>query len=71
MFNTLLGKIFAAVVRHCAGALALFLIAGGYIPASEQNDLIGSIIFLGGVAWSIYDKKVSHAKQQQMKGPSQ
>ena len=55
-FSSLLGDVAQGVVRHLATASGGWLLAHGLLQASQLNDWLGSVIFIGGVAWSAYEK---------------
>jgi len=48
--------LFAGAVRHLATFGGGWLIAHGILQGSQLNAFIGSVCFLGGVAWSAWDK---------------
>ncbi len=56
MFEKLISALTASVVRHGATALAGYLVAQGYADNSQGQQLIGCAVWLGGFAFSIYDK---------------
>lgn len=45
------------LVRHVLTLVAGALSSKGLIAANEQEVLVGSILGLGGILWSIFDKK--------------
>ena len=45
------------LVRHVLTLVAGALASKGAIAANEQEVLVGSILGLGGILWSIFDKK--------------
>ena len=49
-------NIFAGLVRHAATFGGGWLIAHGLLTRDQINGWIGSICFLGGIAWSAFDK---------------
>jgi hypothetical protein len=54
-------KLFAPIIlsvsRHGITALAAMLVTHGYIEASQQDSLLGSLLFLVSLALSALDKK--------------
>lgn len=66
MFDNLLGDIAKGIVRHIATAAGGWLVAQHILACtnaaqaagtcSDYNGFVGSVIFLGGVAWSAYEK---------------
>jgi hypothetical protein len=48
--------IFAGIVRHFATFGGGCLMAHGILTNDQLNGWIGSICFLGGIAWSAWDK---------------
>jgi len=51
------GAIWMALVRHLLTALGGVLVAKGYTDADTMNSAVGAAVTLGGVGWSIVDKK--------------
>ncbi|MGH6889096.1 MAG: hypothetical protein ACREHF_07870 [Rhizomicrobium sp.] len=49
-------NVFAGLVRHAATFGGGWLLAHGLIANDQLNGWIGSICFLGGIAWSAWDK---------------
>jgi hypothetical protein len=49
-------NLFAGAVRHFATFAGGWLIAHGILQNNQLNGWIGSICFLGGIAWSAWDK---------------
>jgi len=49
-------NLFAGAVRHFATFGGGWLIAHGILQDNQLNGWIGSICFLGGLAWSAWDK---------------
>jgi hypothetical protein len=66
MFDNLIADIVKGIVRHIATAAGGWLVAQHILncapraaaagTCSDYNGFIGSVIFLGGVAWSAYEK---------------
>jgi hypothetical protein len=48
--------LFQGFVRHLATASGGFLAAHGLLTGSQLSGWTGSICFLGGIAWSVWDK---------------
>jgi hypothetical protein len=48
--------VFAGFIRHFATFGGGWLIAHGLLESNQLNAWIGSICFLGGIAWSAWDK---------------
>ncbi|HTT82312.1 MAG TPA: hypothetical protein VMF67_02415 [Rhizomicrobium sp.] len=48
--------LFAGAVRHFATAAGGWLMAHGVLQNNQMAGWIGSICFLGGIAWSAWDK---------------
>jgi hypothetical protein len=48
--------LFQGLVRHVATASGGFLAAHGLLAGNQLSGWIGSICFLGGIAWSAWDK---------------
>lgn len=49
-------NLFFGALRHFATAGGGWLIARGIMTNGQLNGWIGSICFLGGIAWSAWDK---------------
>ena len=62
MFDSLLTSVGMSIVRNAASAGAAALVANGLIQSSQTQDLIGSIIFLASMAFSIVEKIMAHKK---------
>jgi hypothetical protein len=50
--------IWLGLARHILTALGGVFVARGYIDASSADAVVGAAITLGGVAWSVADKKM-------------
>jgi hypothetical protein len=48
--------LFKAGIRHFATFGGGWLVAHGILQSDQLNSWLGSICFLGGVAWSAWDK---------------
>lgn len=49
-------NIVMSTVRHGLTTAAGFLVSQGLITGSQTNDLIGSGLFVAGIAWSWWQK---------------
>ncbi len=49
--------IWLGLARHLLTALGGIFVARGYIDANTAEAAVGAAITLGGVAWSVADKK--------------
>ena len=49
--------IYLGLARHILTTLGGFLVARGAIDADTMNTGVGAAIALGGVAWSVIDKR--------------
>lgn len=71
-----MSTIFAAIVRHIIGIYGASIAAGGTadigalfvqlvdgLADGNQTTLIGAIVALAAVAWSLYDKKQKSKKE--------
>lgn len=58
--DSLFKNIVIGIVRHLVTAGGAYLVSEGVITSSQQNDLLGSALFLAGVAWSAYEKYKTH-----------
>jgi hypothetical protein len=56
LVSSFVKDLFAGAVRHFATFGGGWLIAHGILQNSQLNGWIGSVCFLGGVAWSAWDK---------------
>lgn len=59
---TLEKAIGAGALRHVATTAAGALIMNGWLANSDTQQFVGALMFLGGVAWSAYQKTAVHAK---------
>jgi hypothetical protein len=48
--------LFEGLMRHAATASGGFLAAHGLLTGNQLSGWIGSVCFLGGIAWSAWDK---------------
>lgn len=58
--SSIVKEIFLGLVRHFATFGGGWLIAHGLITNSQMSGWIGSICFLGGIAWSAFEKYERH-----------
>jgi len=49
--------IWLGLARHFLTAFGGFFVAQGAIDADAMNTAIGAAVTLGGVAWSVIDKR--------------
>ncbi|HWE98707.1 MAG TPA: hypothetical protein VG248_02820 [Caulobacteraceae bacterium] len=54
--NGLIRAIGLGVLRNVATAGGAWLIANHVIAQAQLNDFLGSVLFLGGVGFTLYDK---------------
>ena len=54
--NPLIQAIALGVIRNLAMAAGALMVSDGLINANQQNDVVGSLICLGGVAFTVIDK---------------
>lgn len=47
----------AGIIRHVLTAVGGYLVAKGWVDESTLPEVIGAIITIGGVVWSIFQKK--------------
>lgn len=48
--------MFFGALRHLATAGGGWLIAHGFLTNDQRNGWTGCVFFLGGIAWSAWDK---------------
>jgi hypothetical protein len=48
--------IFLGLVRHFATFGGGWLLAHGFIENNQMSGWVGSVCFLGGIAWSAFEK---------------
>jgi hypothetical protein len=53
--NALVRAIALGVIRNAATAAGAWLVAHGYMAASQSDGWLGSILFLAGLGFTIYD----------------
>lgn len=56
MFNGLISDVIGGVARHLSTGLGGYLLAHGLITSQDAQSLIGSVCFLAGLAWSVWQK---------------
>ena len=49
-------EVVMGLVRHAATFFAGYLVSSGLLDASQTEMLVGAVVGLGGVAWSIWAK---------------
>ena len=47
-----------ALIRQVLTVVGTALVAKGYIQASDVEPVIGAVLTIGSVVWSVADKKV-------------
>jgi hypothetical protein len=50
-----------AVLRHLLTTVGGFAVAKGYVDSGTLETVVGAILTLVGVGWSLYDKKQNAA----------
>jgi hypothetical protein len=50
-------EMWMAFARHCLTATGAVFVAKGQIDAETMNTIVGAVISLGSVGWSLFDKK--------------
>lgn len=50
--------IIQLLVRHALTAAGAALISSGYIDAAQMEMIMGAVLTITGVAWSVLDKKL-------------
>jgi len=51
-----------ALIRQVLTVVGTALVAKGYVQASEVEPLIGAMLTIGSVVWSVVDKRVKYAR---------
>ena len=46
-----------ALARHLLTAGGGFLVAQGYLDAASRETVVGALVTLIGVGWSVYEKR--------------
>jgi hypothetical protein len=54
----------ASLIRHVLTAAGGFIVAKGLASADQVTEIVGAIVSIFGVAWSIFNNK-KNADQQQ------
>ena len=49
-----------ALIRQILTVAGTALVAKGYVQASEVEPLIGAMLSIGSVVWSVADKRMPH-----------
>jgi uncharacterized membrane protein YebE (DUF533 family) len=52
----------ASLIRHGLSAAGGFLIAKGVVTLDQVNEVVGAIIALAGVGWSVFKNKKTDKK---------
>lgn len=68
MFGNLITKIGMGVLRHVATGAGVWLVSRGYLDMSQEDAFLGSVLFLGGLAFSAANKIIAHRKAAQAAG---
>ena len=55
--KTMLKPAILAIVRQILTVLGTALVAKGYVEATEVEPLIGALLTVGSVIWSVADKR--------------
>lgn len=55
-------NILLSIARHLLTAYGATLVTNGVIGSSDLDAVIGSVITLAGILWSIFDKKIQANK---------
>lgn len=59
--NPLVLKILGGLIRHGLTVAAGLLVAKGYATDDQASQVVGALVVLGSVAWSIFNKTDAHA----------
>lgn len=51
-----MGMITTEILQAVAQGSGMWLAAHGFLTGNQVNGWVGSIVFLGGVAWSAFEK---------------
>jgi hypothetical protein len=49
--------VIGSVVRHLLTTAGGYLVSRGFIDASQVEPLAGSMLIVGGIVWSIWQKR--------------
>jgi hypothetical protein len=55
--NIMLQPAILAIVRQVLTVVGTALVAKGYMEASDLEPIIGAVLTLGSVVWSVVDKR--------------
>jgi len=55
--NTMLKPAIIALVRQILNVVGTALVAKGYVQATDIEPLIGALLTIGSVVWSVADKR--------------
>jgi len=56
--NTMLKPAILAIIRQVLTVAGTALVAKGYVPTSDIEPVIGALMTIGSVVWSVADKRV-------------
>jgi len=62
MFETLLAEIASSGARHIATSIGAILVAHGLANMSQEQSFIGSVVFLVGFGFSVWNKQQTKKK---------
>jgi hypothetical protein len=54
----------ASLIRHILTAAGGFLVAKGLASADQVAELVGAVVSISGVAWSIFNNKKNASKTE-------
>ena len=55
--NTMLQPAILAIVRQALTIVGTALVAKGYIEASDLEPIVGAVLTLSSIVWSVLDKR--------------
>ena len=55
--NITMNEIYKSLIRHALTVLGGAIVTKGYIDASGMEEIIGSVMAIVGVVWSVYKNK--------------
>jgi hypothetical protein len=55
--NTMLKPAILALIRQILTVAGTALVAKGFVQASEVEPLVGAVLTIGSVIWSVADKR--------------
>lgn len=68
MFENVVSKVVLGVIRHIVTAFGGGLVTHGLATQNESNQLVGAVMMLVPIAFSVYDKWQAQGKLNQAKG---